>query len=145
MYYYELLFCVRIVEVASRAELVIASYTADNEPIRSIPNASRSLSKPLGSLARSMIYIYVYDCVSFLEQLLLKDGWMVVSYREEMVRLDSFGNDVSSGLKWALLSRSVVIMQTPTKTSYAMKELLQPWTHYIPIDDRFSDVEDKMK
>ncbi len=55
------------------------------------------------------------------------------------------GNDVASGLKWALLSRSVVIMPTPTKTSYAMEELLQPWIHYIPIDDRLSDVEDKMK
>jgi hypothetical protein len=37
------------------------------------------------------------------------------------------GNDVASGLKWALLSQSVVLMPTPQHTSWAMEELLQPW------------------
>ena len=40
-------------------------------------------------------------------------------------------NDVSSGLKWALFSNSVVLTQTPTCTSWAMEELLVPWVHYI--------------
>jgi Glycosyl transferase family 90 len=44
------------------------------------------------------------------------------------------GNDVSSGLKWALYSNSVVLMAPPTFTSWAMEELLEPWVHYIPID-----------
>ena len=43
------------------------------------------------------------------------------------------GNDVSSGLKWALFSNSVVLMPEPTMTSWAMEELLIPWVHYIPI------------
>jgi Glycosyl transferase family 90 len=43
------------------------------------------------------------------------------------------GNDVSSGLKWALFSRSVVIMSPPTYASWAMEELLIPWVHYVPI------------
>ena len=37
------------------------------------------------------------------------------------------GNDVASGLKWALLSQSVVLMPLPKHTSWAMEELLQPW------------------
>jgi hypothetical protein len=37
------------------------------------------------------------------------------------------GNDVASGLKWALLSQSVVLMPTPRHTSWAMEELLVPW------------------
>ena len=44
------------------------------------------------------------------------------------------GNDVASGLKWNLLSRSVVLMPAPTKTSWAMEELLEPWVHYIPME-----------
>jgi hypothetical protein len=42
------------------------------------------------------------------------------------------GNDVASGLKWALLSQSVVLMPPPKHTSWAMEELLQPWvvSHY---------------
>lgn len=37
------------------------------------------------------------------------------------------GNDVASGLKWALLSHSVVLMPPPQHTSWAMEELLEPW------------------
>jgi hypothetical protein len=37
------------------------------------------------------------------------------------------GNDVATGLKWALLSMSVVLMSPPTITSWAMEELLLPW------------------
>jgi Glycosyl transferase family 90 len=55
------------------------------------------------------------------------------------------GNDVSSGLKWALLSNSVVIMPPPTMTSWLMEELLEPWVHYVPLQPHdgndFSDVE----
>lgn len=55
------------------------------------------------------------------------------------------GNDVSSGLKWALFSNSVVLTQTPTKTSWAMEEFLEPWIHYVPIADDLADVEEKMQ
>ena len=55
------------------------------------------------------------------------------------------GNDVSSGLKWALFSDSVVLMTKPTCTSWAMEELLEPWVHYIPLADDFADVEDKVQ
>jgi Glycosyl transferase family 90 len=52
---------------------------------------------------------------------------------------------VSSGLKWALYSNSVVMTQPSTYTSWAMEELLDPWVHYIPLNDDLSDVEEKMQ
>jgi hypothetical protein len=55
------------------------------------------------------------------------------------------GNDVSSGLKWALFSKSVVFTQKPTYTSWAMEELLVPWKHYIPIANDLLDVEEKVQ
>lgn len=54
------------------------------------------------------------------------------------------GNDVSSGLKWAMLSSSVVLMAPPLFTSWAMEELLEAWVHYIPIERDFSDLEEKV-
>ena len=55
------------------------------------------------------------------------------------------GNDISSGFKWALYSNSVVLTEPPTKTSWAMEELLQPWVHYVPLNSDLSDVEEKMQ
>lgn len=55
------------------------------------------------------------------------------------------GNDVATGLKWALFSRSVVLQAPPTKVSYAMEEILEPWVHYVPLKSDLSDVEEKMK
>jgi hypothetical protein len=55
------------------------------------------------------------------------------------------GNDVASGLKWALLSNSVVIMRPPTVTSWAMEELLEPWVHYIPLDPDLTDIVEKVQ
>lgn len=55
------------------------------------------------------------------------------------------GNDVATGLKWALLSRSVVLMPPPTVTSWAMEELLKPWVHYIPLDPVGSNVEERVQ
>jgi hypothetical protein len=55
------------------------------------------------------------------------------------------GNDVSSGLKWAMVSQSVVLMPPPTYSSWAMEELLEPWVHYIPLHKNLSDVEDKVR
>lgn len=55
------------------------------------------------------------------------------------------GNDVASGLKWALLSESVVLMPIPKHTSWAMEELLRPWVHYVPITEDATDLEEKME
>jgi hypothetical protein len=55
------------------------------------------------------------------------------------------GNDVASGLKWALFSQSVVLMPNPTRMTWAMESLLQPWVHYVPIDSDMSNVEERMQ
>jgi hypothetical protein len=55
------------------------------------------------------------------------------------------GNDVASGLKWALLSQSVVLMPPPRHTSWLMEELLQPWVHYIPLQPDLTNVETQMQ
>jgi hypothetical protein len=55
------------------------------------------------------------------------------------------GNDVSSGLKWMLQSHSVVLMPPPTRTSWAMEELLQPWIHYIPMNPNGSNAEERVQ
>ena len=54
------------------------------------------------------------------------------------------GNDVSSGLKWAMVSNSVVLMSPNiTYSSWMMEELLQPYVHYIPIDIENSRTDNK--
>lgn len=55
------------------------------------------------------------------------------------------GNDVSSNLKWILLSNSVVFQPIPKKSSWFMEDMLVPFKHYIPLKDNFSDLEDKLK
>lgn len=55
------------------------------------------------------------------------------------------GNDVSTGLKWALYSHSVLMATPPEKTSWAMEDLLEPWVHYIPLSKDLTDTNDKMQ
>jgi Glycosyl transferase family 90 len=35
--------------------------------------------------------------------------------------------------------------QPSTYTSWAMEELLEPWVHYVPLNEDLSDVEEKMQ
>ncbi len=53
------------------------------------------------------------------------------------------GNDVASNLKWMMLSNSVVLMPNPKICSWFMEDKLRPFVHYIPLNDDFSDLEDK--
>jgi len=53
------------------------------------------------------------------------------------------GNDVASNLKWMLLSNSVVLMPKPRICSWFMEDKLEPFVHYIPLNDDFTDLEDK--
>lgn len=53
------------------------------------------------------------------------------------------GNDVASGLKWALLSSSAVVMPPPTVESWAMESRLVPWVHYIPLRQDCSDLPEQ--
>eukprot|EP00978_Attheya_sp_CCMP212_P010476 scaffold25377_cov53-Attheya_sp.AAC.8 len=76
---------------------------------------------------------------------LLRDMKSMEDLLEYKIIICLQGNDVSSGLKWQLWSRSVVIMAPPTLTSWAMEELLVPWVHYIPMDAQGSNAEEMVK
>eukprot|EP01090_Pellita_catalonica_P022682 TRINITY_DN8909_c0_g1_i2.p1 TRINITY_DN8909_c0_g1~~TRINITY_DN8909_c0_g1_i2.p1 ORF type:complete len:391 (-),score=61.40 TRINITY_DN8909_c0_g1_i2:26-1162(-) len=45
------------------------------------------------------------------------------------------GNDVATNLKWLLASNSLVIMPTPTVETWAMEGRLEPWVHFVPLDN----------
>lgn len=53
------------------------------------------------------------------------------------------GNDVASGLKWMLCSNSVVMMPAPMTCSWIMEDRLEPFVHYIPLADDFSDAQER--
>lgn len=100
----------------------------DAQLVKPKPNSKRPIPDSIGN-------IQLYGAkMSFEEQLQYK----------AIIMLE--GNDVSSGLKWALYSETTVVLMTvPTKTSWAMEELLLPWIHYIPLNDALDNVEEQME
>ena len=55
------------------------------------------------------------------------------------------GNDVATNLKWALLSRSVVLMPHPQIETFFGEGLLQPYQHYIPLNVNTSNLVDQIQ
>jgi hypothetical protein len=53
------------------------------------------------------------------------------------------GGDVATGLKWMMYSNSVVLMPKPTMCSWFMEDMLEPYVHYIPLKNDFSDLEEQ--
>ncbi len=51
------------------------------------------------------------------------------------------GNDKDSGLNWKLSSSSLVLMAPPTIESWLMEGLLEPWVHYVPLSEDYSDLD----
>lgn len=54
------------------------------------------------------------------------------------------GNDVASGLKWMLLSNSVVFMPTPSYESWALESFLIPYIHYVPVAADLSNLLEQL-
>eukprot|EP00873_Tetraselmis_striata_P027028 jgi/Tetstr1/447292/TSEL_034729.t1 len=54
------------------------------------------------------------------------------------------GNDVATGLAWALFSKSVVLMPKPRHETWLMEGLLRPNVHYVPVKDDFSNLHTKL-
>jgi len=52
------------------------------------------------------------------------------------------GNDVGTSLKWSLFSNSVVLMAKPVIEGWLMEGLLEPYVHYVPLKDDFSDLDE---
>ena len=76
---------------------------------------------------------------------LTKDRMTIEEHLQYKILICLEGNDVSSGLKWMLLSNSIVLMPPPTRTSWAMEELLEPYVHYVPMAEDGSDAEEKVQ
>ncbi|GMH76337.1 hypothetical protein TrST_g9528 [Triparma strigata] len=55
------------------------------------------------------------------------------------------GNDIASGLKWMLLSNSVVFMAKPEHESWAMEAYLIPFVHFVPLNDDMSNLEEMIE
>jgi hypothetical protein len=81
--------------------------------------------------------------VNGIEVVRNKVGVDIIQKHKVIISLE--GNDVASGLKWSLQSESVVLMPPPTRTTWAMEELLQPWVHYIPMHPDGSNVEEMVR
>ena len=44
-----------------------------------------------------------------------------------------------------MVSNSVVLMRRPRYTSWALEELLEPWVHYIPLNEELDDIDEKVQ
>ena len=55
------------------------------------------------------------------------------------------GNDKDSGLNWKLASDSLVFMNHPKIESWLMESKLEPWVHYVPLAEDFSDLIEKFQ
>ena len=54
------------------------------------------------------------------------------------------GNDKDSGLNWKLRANSVVLMPAPVAESWLMEPFLQPFVHYVPLKDDYSDLAEQL-
>ena len=71
-----------------------------------------------------------------------KDGMSVEQQLKYKYLICLEGNDVATSLKWSLMSNSVVIMSKPIIEGWLMEGLLQPYVHFVPLKDDFSDLNE---
>lgn len=72
-----------------------------------------------------------------------KEGITIGNMLKSKFLVSTEGGDVATNLKWIMYSNSVPLMPKPTMVSWFMEDKLIPWTHYIPLKDDFSDLEEK--
>jgi hypothetical protein len=54
------------------------------------------------------------------------------------------GNDISTGLKWMLASRSLELMPKPRYCSWLLETRLEPWVHFVPVRRDLGDLEARL-
>ena len=68
---------------------------------------------------------------------------------EEMLKykyiISAPGNDKDSGLQWKLASNSIVLMPKPLTESWFMESKLEPYKHYVPLEDDYRNLIDQIK
>lgn len=70
----------------------------------------------------------------------LKKEMKISEMMEYKYLLSIEGNDVATNLKWAMASNSLVLMPKPRVESWFAESLLEPYVHYVPVKDDFSDL-----
>ena len=73
---------------------------------------------------------------------LIKNEIKVYDFYQYKYIISIEGNDKDSGLNWKLNSNSVVIMKPPTFESWLMEGKLEPWVHYVPLNDDMSNLDE---
>ncbi len=67
---------------------------------------------------------------------------------EEMLKykyiISAPGNDKDSGLQWKLASNSIVLMPKPLTHTWFMESELEPYKHYVPLDDDYKNLIDQL-
>ncbi|CAH0527251.1 glycosyl transferase family 90 [Vibrio hippocampi] len=73
-------------------------------------------------------------------------GFLSIEQQLEYKYLVSIeGNDVASGLKWAMSSNSLVLMAKPKFETWFMEGRLEPNVHYAEVKADYSDLIEKME
>jgi hypothetical protein len=75
----------------------------------------------------------------------IKNTMTVPAFFEYRYVISAEGNDVSTNLKWAMASGSVVVMSKPRVETFFAEGLLRPYVHYLPIADDAHDLVSKIK
>lgn len=75
------------------------------------------------------------DCTKWLKP---KMAWHEMIQYKYIMSLE--GNDVASGLRWQLLSNSVVFMPPPTRETWFLEGQLVPYVHFIPVFENFTNI-----
>ena len=90
-------------------------------------------------IARDQYQNWSPEDIAFLESKKKPPQSMMQQLRYKYV-VSIEGNDKASDLNWKLASNSVVFMKPPSVESWLMEGKLQPWIHYVPLADDFSNL-----
>ena len=99
-----------------------------------------TLCKKYTNHPNSMIDIgFINDC----EDLKVKNIISIEDQLKSKFLISVEGGDVATNLKWILYSNSTPLMAKPTMASWLMEDKLIEWFHYVPLENDFSDLEEK--
>lgn len=84
----------------------------------------------------------IWDNESESYKILLKDSLNIEKQLEYKYIISIEGNEKDSGLNWKLRSNSLVIMRPPLFESWLMESKLEPWIHYVPLKNDFTNLDE---
>jgi hypothetical protein len=75
---------------------------------------------------------------------LRKDSMSIKEMLKSKFLVSIKGNDVATNLKWIIYSNSLCFMpKKQVHVSWFMEDKLVPWYHYVPLNDDYSDLEER--